>query len=54
MENKEKNLFPKGFFQKDRKNISSKKALKDVVPFEWIQKKNTNKYSKLISKKTLS
>lgn len=35
MEKKERPKFPNGFFTQPRPTISSKEALKDVVPFEW-------------------
>lgn len=34
MEGKKKPTFPKGFFTKPRPTISSKEALKDVIPVE--------------------
>ena len=32
---KERTTFPKGFFTKERPTITTKEALKDVVPFKW-------------------
>lgn len=45
---KSKSLFPKGFFTKIRKEISTKEALKDVVPvnFNNIDKKATSNIAK--------
>lgn len=44
MENKKRSLFPKDFFTKERREISSKEALKDVVPLTHsdIDKKTTS------------
>lgn len=30
-----KNRFPKGFFKQPRPTISTKEALKDVIPMKW-------------------
>lgn len=35
MEQKERPIFPKGFFTKPRPTITTKDALKDVIPFKW-------------------
>lgn len=35
MNKKEKVKFPKGFFTQPRPTITTKEALKDVIPFEW-------------------
>ncbi|MBQ9071644.1 MAG: hypothetical protein IJY25_00605 [Bacilli bacterium] len=35
MEKKKRPTFPKGFFTKSRPTITTKEALKDVIPFEW-------------------
>ena len=32
---KPKELFPKGFFQKQRPSITFEEATKDVTPYEW-------------------
>ena len=34
-ERKKFSKFPKDFWKKERKIISTKEALKDVIPFEW-------------------
>lgn len=35
MDKKERPKFPKGFFTQSRPTISTKEALKDIVPIEW-------------------
>lgn len=35
MTHKERPNFPKGFFTKPRPTITTKEALKDVIPFQW-------------------
>lgn len=35
MEKKAKLMFPKGFFSQQRPTVSSKEALKDVIPIKW-------------------
>ena len=35
MKKSEKSKFPEDFFTQSRPKISSKEALKDVVPFNW-------------------
>ena len=35
MKEKKKNIIPKNFFNVPRKIITSKEALKDVVPIKW-------------------
>lgn len=44
MENKKRSLFPKNFFTKERKEATSKEALKDVVPLTYsiIDRKTTS------------
>lgn len=56
MGNKKRSLFPKNFFTKERKEITSKEALKDVVPLNYsnIDKKTTsNSIFKTIKKNIL-
>ena len=36
------NLFPEGFFEKDRPSISLEEALKDVEPVEFLDNDNKN------------
>lgn len=49
--------FPKGFFEKSRPTISTKEALKDVIPLEWNKsilegkKKTLVKLAKEVSQK---
>lgn len=52
MERKNKVKIPKGFFSIVRPTISTKEALKDVIPIEWSNKtkKNANKNLNLIKK----
>lgn len=39
-----KSFFPKDFFVRDRKTISNKEALNDVIPMKWNEDtKETNK-----------
>lgn len=52
MEKKEKPVFSKGFFNKPRPTISSKEALKDVIPIKWDQQQKRKKMS-LKEKKVL-
>lgn len=35
MKQKKRPTFPKGFFTKPRPTITTKEALKDVIPFKW-------------------
>lgn len=55
MENKKRSLFPKNFFIKERKEITSKEALKDVVPLNYnnIDKKTTSNSTLKIVKKNI-
>ncbi len=47
MKKTKNNILPKGFFNKKREVISSKEALKDVVPINWAEalknRKNSDK-----------
>ncbi len=42
-EKKRKTIIPKDFFTKIRPTISTKDALKDVIPVEWKVKDNSRK-----------
>lgn len=47
--------FPDGFFTKERKVITTKESLKDIIPVEWIKRKSqTKKNTDLIKSKKLS
>lgn len=53
MENSKKSLFPKDFFIKERNEITSKEALKDVAPLNYSnreEKTTSNFISKEINK----
>lgn len=43
---KEKIKFPKGFFTKERPILTTKQALKDVIPAELMENKNSKVSSK--------
>ena len=56
MENNKKNIIPKGFFSLPRKIISTKEALKDVIPVNWDdvlkgRKDNKNQIIELVNNK---
>ena len=51
MENKKKSIFSKDFFTKPRPTISSKEALKDVIPINWNDNYNKNNNRKSVSSK---
>lgn len=38
MVKKERSTFPKAFFTKPRPTITTKEALKEVIPFQWSKK----------------
>ncbi len=42
MKKENKARFPKGFFNKERKTIPLKDALKDVIPVEWVKKEKNS------------
>lgn len=49
-----KKILPKGFFEIPRETITSKEALKDVVPIDWdemVVKEDVSKYNKKAQKK---
>ena len=46
---KKKSIFPKGFFSKERPEISLKESLKDVIPVEWEKKKKISKKGTLLN-----
>ena len=56
MKKSKKNIIPEGFFSQPRKTISTKEALKDVIPVNWNEvlknrKDNKNQIIKLINQK---
>lgn len=56
MEQNKKNIIPKGFFSQPRKTISTKEALKDVIPVNWNEalkgrKENNKQIVKLVKTK---
>ncbi len=46
MTNKKKTIIPKGFFDVSQKIITTKEALKDVVPIKWDDIKKERKNNK--------
>ncbi len=48
MERKNKIKIPKGFFSIVRPEISTKEALNEVVPVEWLEKSKKKSNKKLI------
>ena len=55
MKENKKNIIPKNFFDIPRKIITSKKALKDVIPVNWndiskSKRNNKNQIVKLVKK----
>lgn len=54
MEKKNISKFPEGFFTKNRKEISIKKALKDIIPVEWTKQKKEEKSLKENKKLSLN
>lgn len=56
MKKSKKNIIPEGFFSQPRKTISTKEALKDVIPVNWDyalkdRKNNKNEIVNLIKQK---
>ncbi len=49
MEKKKKASFPKGFFKKERPTISLSDSLKDVIPVEWVKKRNKAKKKTILN-----
>ncbi len=45
---KEKPNFPKGFFTKPRPTVTTKDALKDIIPFEWSKEVQQGKKEAII------
>lgn len=50
MKEKKKNIIPKNFFNVPRKIITSKEALKDVIPVNWndISKSRKNEKNQIV------
>ena len=46
MTNKKKTIIPKGFFNVSQKIITTKEALKDVIPIKWDNVKKERKNNK--------
>ena len=51
MTNKKKMVLPKGFFNVSRKIITTKEALKDVIPIKWdnIKKERKNNKNQIVN-----
>ncbi len=51
MTNKKKTFIPKGFFNASQKIITTKEALKDVIPIKWdnIKKKRKNNKDQVVN-----